>query len=357
MRLVNTTQVPARLLVTRGAAADERFGVLAAKATFTLEANPRLDVAGALPLFDADTPAADAALGVLPADLRPRRRAYFEVMLLGRAHAGAQPQAAVEVELGVGAQVRRMLAVGERRWRAGPGGAIAEAPTPFSSLPLAWTQAFGGRARVHVDREAVIDVADADNPDGRGFDPLPQARALAELLRAPPGFPIVEDAATLPGLLPPGVAPSQRSDRVPAICWAPVPSHAAIARRAPSTAVHDTTHDDPLHTAMDRAALRAHPDWILPLPAAPPRLRLRGTFADGEARTWQLPALRVSADGNVGGQRCALALRPETLVLLPEQQRFYLVYRACFRVDARHGASAALRLRVDEGWSGATEAS
>ncbi len=357
MRLVNTTQVPARLLVTRGAAADERFGVIAAKATFSLDANPRLDVAGALPILDADSPAADPALGVLPADLRPRRRAYFEVMLLGRAHAGAQPQAAVEVELAVGAHAQRLLAVGERRWRQTPAGTIADAPAPFSSLPLAWSQAFGGRARVHVDRDAVLDVVDPDNPDGRGFDPLPQARALAELLRAPPGFPVVEDPASLPGLLPPGVVPTRRSDRVPAVCWAPVPSHAAIARQPPSVAVHDTEHDEPLHTAMDRAALRAHPDWILPLPSAPPRLRLRGTFADGEARTLQLPALRVHADGSVGGRPCTLTLRPETLVLLPEQQRFYLVYRACFRVDAHHSAAAALRLRLDEGWSGEREAS
>lgn len=49
------------------------------------------------------------------------------------------------VLLRVGADVRRLIVFGERRWRRGLGGALsASAPAPFHEIPLAFERAYGG---------------------------------------------------------------------------------------------------------------------------------------------------------------------------------------------------------------------
>lgn len=340
MRLVNTTNVAARMIVSRGPRADERIGVIAAKATFSLEGPgaPQLDTRAARAVLDADEP---TDLGVLPADLQPRRQPWFEVIVLGRAYvSNGSSSIATTVELSVDDRVRRIRVIGDRRW-ASQGRDVAGTPTEFTSMPLVWERAFGGRCAVHVDRSAVVDVFDPLNSLGRGFDPRPQAEALARLLRAPPGFPVVDDPGLLANLEDP------QAPLVPQ-CWATVPRGIGVGMQE-LTGVDASL--DPITRTMDRVALRAHPDWILAPPRAPPVVRLSGMRADGGSLAFTVPRVRVTADGTFGGRRSTLGLRPETLVLLPEDNRFYVVYRAAFRLAKIHAVGRALRLRVDEGWS------
>lgn len=355
MRLVNTTRLTAKLVVSRSPEPGghaTRMGTLVAKATFALAGErPELEVANAKPVLDADEP---SELGELPCDVLPRQLPCFEVLVLGHACTTGGPQAACDVELAVDGVSRRVRVTGDRRWLPSADGHIAGAPQPFARMPMTWTRAFGGHARVHVDRDAVVEVADPVNRHGRGFDPEPQARALCKWLRAPDGFPVIEDAAALPNLVAAGVDLRTRTQVVDATCWATVPRDCGLALQPPPGWPSADSPEAAARLQQDRVALRAHPDWILPLPARPPRVRLSGMRPDGEVLAFTVPQLAVSADGNLGGTAVRLRLRPETLLLLPDERLGVLVFRASFHVAAVHTKGRALRLRVDEGWYGAT---
>ena len=111
----------------------------------------------------------------------------------------------------------------------------------------------------------------------------------------------------------------------------------------------DTDRDGAFDGARD-LALRGRVDR----PGVEVRVPFDGRGPDGEVLAFTVPQLAVSADGNFGGTAVRLRLRPETLLLLPDERLGVLVFRASFHVAAVHTKGRALRLRVDEGWYGAS---
>ncbi|HVY47190.1 MAG TPA: DUF2169 domain-containing protein, partial [Minicystis sp.] len=102
-----------------------------------------------------------------------------EVLVTGRAYPSSGPQPAVSVRLRVGGTIDKTLyVVGDRRWEANGW----SPPAPFSEMPIAWANAFGGDGF-------------ADNPvgkglasvvvDGREVHPLPNVEDPKDLVRSP----------------------------------------------------------------------------------------------------------------------------------------------------------------------------
>jgi uncharacterized protein YjbI with pentapeptide repeats len=91
----------------------------------------------------------------VPPDLcRPKPSS--EVVVVGSAYPRSPPQVACSVRLALGSIDKTLWVVGDRTW--GRTGAASD-PLPFTSMPVRWTNAFGGPGF-------------ADNPVGKGFAPL-----------------------------------------------------------------------------------------------------------------------------------------------------------------------------------------
>jgi hypothetical protein len=350
VKLVNYTAVPARTLLTTSSDPERRLGMVIAKATFRIDGSgePQLDTQDPHPIYDEDR---ETELGLLPADLLPRKSAAFEVILLGAAHCPAdRPVVSRTVGLAVGDVARTMIVHGDRIWQRSMGGWSIGAAQPFVSMPLVWERAFGGRCDVWIDRDAKIEVSDPLNARGRGFDPSAQAELFAGVVYTPGGFPQVRDPGLLPNLEDAAAPIARRSDRPDPTCWATLPRDIGFATLRPSLRDASSPHRaTELEDQRERLALRAHPDWILALPPAGGKIRMHGLSRE-EVMAFPLPRLRVFADYGVGDRSGALELRPQRLVLLPEERRLYLGYAAAFNIERPKGEHRSMRLRLAEGW-------
>ena len=60
--------------------------------------------------------------------------------------------------------------------------------------------------------------------------------------------------------------------------------------------------------------------------------------------------LSVAADFTFGDVTGTRILQPQMLVLLPEEERFYLVYRRTFQLAPHSGIECSFRLRLENAW-------
>jgi len=322
-----------------------RGGMLVAKATYRVaNGQPVLETQDPAPILLKDTA---TAFGDLPRDDTLRADPAFEVILLGQAHApGGKPCAQMTVTLAVGAARRQLLVTGDRAWERGLLGQRPGAITPFTTMPLTWARAFGGKAEVEIDREAFIDVCDVRNPLGRGFDPAPHARGLAAQLKSPKPYPRFDPARRLPNVEHPAQTVRGWDDQPDPACWATVPTTSSIhGLRMPVTPSTPKPGPGLFH--------RAHPDWVLPaIPPARTLVTVEGATRDGRW-SFTLPALQVWLDVLAEGREQRIEAVPQLLVLLPEERTFHLVYRAFFAVAPPGQGTRAARLRLGDGWSAA----
>lgn len=345
MRLINSTCLPATLAVSRLYPASDRIGTVVAKATF------RMDPGGAVierqdpyPIWSEDQ---ETALGVLPRDDVPRRDSVFEVILLGVAHAPLGKDVRVhEVSLAVGSERRSLVVVGDRVWEEAGGAPRISAPASFSRMPLTWRRAFGGACEVEIDAGSFLTVSEPRNALGRGFDPAPAAHGLAGALHSPPGYPRFDATRRLPNIEAPESLIHAWDDAPAPVCWATVPLDSAI-HAARCVAHVDEAGSVPVEL-LESAYHRAHPSWVIAVPPAAAEVALHGLSPSG-AMDFRLPALRVFADYEVDLRTGTRELAPQLLVILPEERRFYLVYRSSFTF-AYPGGDRSMRLRVEEGW-------
>ena len=355
MELVNQTAVPARLLVSEEGDSPVRFGMLFAKATYALQPDGRVELVSEdpFPLFDKDV---ETELGLLPADLVPRRDPVLEVILLGAAYGPEGREIpARQVELSVGAVRRALSVTGDRRWESRLGRKTISEPMPFQRMPLTYDRAFGGRAELQLDAHTVFDVEDRLNKHGRGFDGQKLAEDYAAGLGAAKGFPIVRYERLLPNLENPAAPVARWQDAPEPYCWAAIPPDIGFRMIEALHTYCDTGQPPAREEALRQAYHRAHPDWIIPLPPREAPVTLVGLTPAGRT-SFRLPPLRIVADYVLGDRRGARDLTAQLLVLLPEQQRFYLVYRTAFTLDPKPGAERSFRLRLERGWSTQGEA-
>lgn len=346
MELTNTTPLVAEVRVGRRTSSGRRTGLVVAKATYRYDARGEtyLDTESPLPLFCPDelTP-----LGLLPRDDLPRNDEAFEVSLLGCAHAlGGRPTGCMTVSLTVAERARQIVVFGDREWIGQGAGARISDPAPFMKMPLTWSRAFGGSCEVEVDVDSPALVSH-DNPEGLGFDPGPKVKELDDLLSCPAGFPRFDPRRRLPNLERPEALIREWDDTPEPVGWSPLlPSSGMQARRS-----YEVREDGERKVVVPTAGRlhRAHPDWVFD--RAPPPLSpivMEGLWPSGRVAL-RLPALRVCFDYVLGARTGTRDLALHALVLLPEEQRFCLVYRHAFEIDAPDGEERGARLRIEEG--------
>jgi hypothetical protein len=348
LTLVNQTPVPANLHLAR-VRKFQRVGILVAKATFRFEDGKTvLDTQDPHAILTDDL---ETELGFLPEDLRPPREPGCEVIVLGMAHApGDEPVSETIVKVRVGSTEQRLRVVGDRKWVKGAHGFQATKPAPFRSMPLVWERAFGGRCDVWVDAEAVVEITHELNARGRGFDPRPAAQALCQTLRAPEGFPVLDDPMDLPNLEHPEHPVLRRDDTPAPWCWATIPGDIGM-RAAISMQRLKANEPAPDADPVEEIAMRAHPTWRLEPLAAASRVSLHGLTPSG-TETFTIPRIKVVADYVLGGPERSgtIGCHPYRLIVLPEEQRFTLSFCAHFTIDPVCWEDTSMRLRLEEGW-------
>ena len=324
-----------------------RYGMITAKATFLIhhDGATELDTQNPFPLFDSDE---TTGLGLLPPDLYPRRDPVFEVILLGAAYAeNARPTSHCMVELSVGEVTRRISVTGDRQWVTQQ--EISE-PHPFTRMPLTYEHAFGGSCEAFLDEHTVLDMDDPMNKYGKGFDAEKQARDLAAGFQAPNGFPRMDYQRLLPNLENPENSVSQWTDTPEPYCWATIPPDIGYRMvEAIRKFQHDGNPPD-LEAARKMVYHRAHPDWIIGLPPPNTRVTMKGLKPNNHIVDFKLPPARVFADYVIGDRSGARELVPQLMVLLPEEDRLYLVYRSAFTVTVTPDMERSFRIRLEEGW-------
>lgn len=163
MDFTNDTQWDARLFT--GALDDQQMGGwMVARATFEVDrARGRLiPTEVRWPVFHDPV---DTRYGTFPSDNYPVHRGC-DLVVLGSARC-RQPIARSRASFTVGDFTRSIDVIGDRRWVRDPAGALVpSAPTPFTSMDLDWTRAFGGT----VDHRGEP-CAHPMNPTGRGAYP------------------------------------------------------------------------------------------------------------------------------------------------------------------------------------------
>ncbi len=356
MDLINGTAVPVDLTVA-DIPDEPRLGALTAKATFRFS--------GARTVLDSQRPIAllhgdgEHAGSFVPADVLPRRSDDFEVMLIGSARSARGPIARRRLRLSVGAVTRELEVIGDRAWLRSGDGWVASAPFAFEHMPLTWERAFGGSAAIAIDDGATMPLSEPMNPLGRGFDFDALAEPIGRALGCPPGYPIVPGPRLLPNLEDPAALIRAIGDRPVPKCWAPMPFGVGLRLAPVVDRMSGYDRGDPElagGTAEDRQELLrrgflfAHPEWIIARPTPRARVRIEGLF--DEVIDFELPQLRVLADYAVAGRRGTRELVPHALVLLPDESRFYLIYRGFFRVDYAPGVERCVRMRLETGWLG-----
>lgn len=356
VELVNQTVVPARLFVAEMSDEDCRGGMLVAKATFEIEYAGRSSLVtdDPVPILAAMTPTSD--VGHMPPDLLPREDPAFEVYLLAACHAPrAEPVQRAKVSMMVGAVTRHLLVTGDRVWVGEGPGATISAPVPFTRMPLTYERAFGGSAEVQIDPRSTYPVCDMLNSVGRGFDASEYVPACAAQFECPPGFPVLAPGPRrLPNVEDPGHTVRSWSDRPPPASWAAIPFEVGFAHRAMDARKAHYGNEPTDAQIVQAGYFRAHPDWTFPEPPAMHApVRVRGVHPAADL-AFTIPALRVVADYEIGPRRGVVELLPQALIILGELTRFCVVYRKFFRFNSEPSWHRSFRLRLVEGWNGAS---
>lgn len=300
-----------------------KWCVTVVRATFDVDAN------GACRSSDEQTPFvyADAHHGD-PATTSVRVESDFapvkpecEVLLDAVAMApGRVPVESLEVAL-VGPRLhKRAVVTGARQWsRGAAAGILPSRPVPFETMPLAWHLAFGGWDRTNPDPDA--HRSDAVNPIGTGF--------LTEKARI--------DGAPLPCIEDPGSRMRAWNDRPPPVGFGPV------SRFAQARARHGGTYDS---SWMDNVRPHLPQDFDDRYFQSAPIDQQGVSLAEGETFgclnmnesgrfTVRLPNVQVPVRFVHDDRTETAILEPDTLVIVPHENRIVLLGRARTRLPRK----------------------
>jgi hypothetical protein len=251
---------------------------------------------------------------------------------------GGQPDTELTAEIRIGERfVRRILAIGDRRWVRQNGALVPGAPEPFASMPLTYGQAFGGAAETENGP-----LAWPPNPAGRGFYFTP---GQAE------GQP-------LPNLEDPENRIVSVEDRPEPVGTAPYPAEGSL--RVQHAVELDLESDNPgLKRISPLMFNHAHPRMIL-APADTPRygdpVEITHASPEGPLR-FRMPAAAFHAGVVLENRNYAFPLHLDQVLVLLEERRVVLGYRVAFKYRLVKGErrSAALRQGpVPEGEDGSS---
>ncbi|HTQ05189.1 MAG TPA: DUF2169 domain-containing protein [Polyangiaceae bacterium] len=347
MRIKNARLFPTAITYGKNSPVEPFVSVLV-KATFRLESRrePARVADEQFPVFTADAPYdPENPAGPLEfeSDLVPfKPRA--DIVLVGKAHAPySRPVRSLDVTIQVGATRRVLRVFGDRAWSFTDPRAVAPliaGPAEFVEMPLTYDRAFGG-----VDERAGLDPEVPSfrpwcewNYLGRGFC---GARTVESIDRKP--LPNVEDPENLVRSwdsrpLPVGCGFFPRNSK-PRSLFAGTYDDKWKATRAPEPP-EDFRFD--LYNGADRSL--QVPNYL----AGNEFVSLENVTPGGGPVEFWLPCLvpGVTIERADGKEPLAVRANLDTLVLVPDARRFYLVWRAVVGVE-RPDATDLLEARID----------
>ncbi|TQV85893.1 DUF2169 family type VI secretion system accessory protein [Aliikangiella coralliicola] len=240
-----------------------------------------------------------------------------DIVMLGEACAPSQREVSqLDVHLSVGKVGKSARIFGDRFWH---GGRIS-APAPFTSMPLIYERAYGGRH--DIDEHQYL--AEERNPVGRGYI---GKRSRSELNGSP--LPNIENPNDL--IASPSDKPAPTGYGFSAPNWLPRRQYAGTyderwqKERAPY-----------LPLDFDRRFLNAaHPDLIYPgfLQGGEPIL-VRNMHPDGDFEV-SLPEVKVHSIVKLDGQKNLPEMNLESLILEPNKRQLSMVWKAAFACDKK----------------------
>jgi hypothetical protein len=301
MDFVNHTAFPAKVVRAQLLYKNLLMATVVAKCSFEVDANGEVSaVADPLPIAEEDV---TTPLGAIDGDVVPIKP-WCDLALLGHAYSYplGTPTSALEAVLRIGDFERRLAVIGDRVWTEGAYGLVPTAPAPFVAMPLTYDRAFGGTAVFHKELRG----PSPENPAGRGFvklrehvvgTPLPNLEEVDQRLRGWDECP-----------LPAGFAPLPRTSSMRGLRGMDVDLDAQTTRMGPAAFAF----------AHPRMQLPAYPGGVLVETRALHR-------RDGWS--FVLPTLNLFADVTLGTARYRLPLVPDTICILPDYNRFYVVAR------------------------------
>jgi hypothetical protein len=306
----NTTPFNADLLRT-AFGEDHLLAALIARPTFRIEG--RELVATPEAPWPVDAAPMETPAGPLPGDL-PLLSGGIDVFVVGSAHApGGGTATALEVDVRVGDSLSRRLQVtGNRRWERRGDALVASEPEPFSSMPLSWENAYGGKAEIPEGEMTCL-----ANPLGKGFY-LSEEQA---------------DGAPLPNLEDPQHRVEKWNDQPDPFGTAPYPENGSLR---PLNAVDfdaENLETPKLERISPLFFNRAHPRMIIEPSQAPKpgdEVVVSHVHPDGDLRfAW--PELPLHAHVQLEQRSYLFPLHVDQIGILAEDRRVFLSCRVVFR--------------------------
>jgi hypothetical protein len=282
---------------------DRLLGWVVAKATFRSGPNGAMerDLDDPVPiLFEA----AETPFGEVPID-NALRKEGVDVFVLGRALApNGKPATRVDVSLTIGDFAARLAVFGDRKWEKGFAKVRMSAPEPFLDMPLTWDRAFGGSAF-----QQKRPVAFEWNPVGRGW--ITEKGEIDGV-----ALPNIEDPANLIGTW---------NDMPKPVGFAPLPVDSRLRFEGSVTQDEETGFPKIQPSFFNCAAPSMRMDAI----RGGETVVLSGMTPDGE---WSFTMPRIACEAEVTreAKKTIVPAVVDTICLLPEERRFYLIYRASF---------------------------
>ncbi len=353
MDVVNKTAVPFSALVTKTVDDSVKRGIFTAKATFRLEGGKAIvDRDNPFPLTHEVTKHGDWFH--LPPDESHARIDGFDVSVVATVRA-LRPTSRRLVRLTIGDVRRELEVVGDRTWTGDSDGfRTTSDPEPFVEMPISWKKAYGGLFKLEIGPGAFMSWPDPFNPLGTGAIP-DDLTQIGEAYELPPGYPkeIVGPTAA-PNIQAPGQRYPLQPTEPLVTCWAPCPASATVRLGDainPGKLRIDGPQEEYLQQQANAVVRYTHPELQLEQPPEGGEpIELIGIDTDDSKLSFAFPRLGVTADCLTVGGRADVGLRPQLAVLLVDEQRLVVTYRATvqFRSGLDKRSSVRVRLAGEE---------
>ncbi len=311
------------------------IAVVIVKEAFTIDRRGRALRIGGAEINAVDVPwepdAPETSTIRLPCDVCIRKPAT-DVVVVGEAMSAYRAkQPSLDVTVRVGAMQRVVRVFGPRVWYRGAFGMVPSTPAPFESVPVRWELAWGGADFT----DPTSPLEEPRNPSGRGLarDPASLDGALAPQIEDPAD--LIESHRSRPS--PAGLGVIGRH-------WMPRRQHAGTAddqwlrERMPLPPVD---FDDRFHQV-------AAPGLVADgyLRGGEPVL-VHNMSADGPL-SFELPRLHFFAGARVAGRLVESPTAMDTVVILPNERRVEMTWRAAITMPRRLREVEALQVHEKE---------
>ncbi len=244
-------------------------------------------------------------------------KASSDIIVVGSACAREQqPVRQLDVKVQVGSIAKTIRVFGNRVWNQG----LITTPEPFTTMPLVYERAFGGKDLVGEQ----VRAADARNPVGCGFVGKKSSSEMS-------GMP-------LPNLECPNQLIRDLSDNPTPACFAPIA--VSWQPRAGYAGTYDETWQQIRAPYLpsdyqQRFMNSAHPDLQYPgFLQGGESVLISGMHPAGELK-FNLPVIKLLNKIHLENKEFSSGFNLETLLLDPNQLQLSMVWRAAFPCDKK----------------------